>query len=128
VRKKVLFEDILNYNKWVSGIASRELASQRVTLRDLFNKNYVDQHPNDTQADPVLPFPLQSVIEQIGDLYINACNSRKLFKDSLNNPVISKNQSARDTVKDVISKLDTITDIIQNIIKQTNKPVAKKEE
>ena len=126
MRKKLVFEEILNYNKWVSGIASRELASQRVTLKDLFNNPYIDQNPNDSVADPVMPFPLQPVIEQIGNLYINACNAKELFKNSLVNPVIADNKIAKEVVKEIVGKLDAIIDIIKGIIEQSNKPVAKK--
>jgi len=126
VRKKLVFEDILNYNKWVSGIASRELASQRVSLRDLFNNPYVDQNPNDARAEPVMPYPLQSVVPQIGDLYIYACNTKDLFKSSLSNPLVAKNKIAKETVLDIVSKLDAVIDIIKGIIEQANKPVAKK--
>jgi len=126
VRKKLVFEDILNYNKWVSGIASRELASQRVSLKDLFSNPYIDQNPNDAKADPVMPFPLQNVTQQIGDLYINACNTKEMFKSSLENPVIARNQIAKETVKEIVGKLDAIIDIIKGIVIQANKPVAKK--
>lgn len=127
MRKNVLFEDVLNYNKWVSGIASRELASQRVTLSDLFNKTYADQHPNDAKADPILPFPLQNVIPQIGDLFIYACNAKSLFEDSLKNPVIQKNTAATAAVKQIVDKLTNIIDTIKSVINTANAPVAKKE-
>lgn len=126
MRKKLLFEDILNYNKWVSGIASRELASQRVTLKDLFNKTYTNQHPNDAAAEPVLPNPLQNVVSQIGDLYINAVNAKKMFIDSLQNPVIQKNKEAQEGIKNIVSKLEAIVSIIKGIVEQSNKPVDKK--
>ena len=127
MKKSVLFEDFTNhYNKWVSGIASRELGSQRVTLKDLFDKSITDQLPGAAKAEKVLPYPLPSVIEQIGELYLNATNTRNLFNDSLKNPIINKNESALKTVKQTVEKLDIILDEINQIFKITDTPVAKK--
>jgi hypothetical protein len=127
VKKTVLFEDFTNhYNKWVSGIASRELGSQRVTLKDLFDKSVSDQLPGAAKAEKVLPFPLPSVVEQVGELYLNATNTRALFNDSLRNPIINKNESAFETVKQVVAKLDNIINEINHIFKITDTPVAKK--
>lgn len=127
MKKTVLFEDFTNYyNKWVSGIASRELGSQRVTLKDLFDKTVTDQLPGAAKAEKVLPFPLPNVIQQIGELYLNATNTRALFNDALKNPVINKNKAAFETVKQVVQKLDNITNEINSIFKITDTPVAKK--
>jgi len=127
VKKAVLFEDFTNhYNKWVSGIASRELGTQRVTLKDLFDKTVTDQLPGAAKAEKVLPYPLPSVIEQIGELYLHANNTRSLFNDSLKNPVILKNKAALETVKEVVGKLDNILNELNHIFKITDTPVAKK--
>ena len=127
MKKTVLFEDFTNYyNKWVSGIASRELGFQRVTLKDLFDKSVTDQLPGSAKAEKVLPFPLPSVVEQVGELYLNATNTRALFNDSLKNPIINKNESAFETVKQVVQKLDNIINEINQIFKITDTPVAKK--
>jgi len=127
VRKKLVFEDILNYNKWVSGIASRELATQKVTLKDIFNGPSTEQSPNDAKADPVVPYPLQNTVQQIGELYINATNAKQSVLSSLNNPVLKDNKIAKEAVKGVLERLDIIINTVQDIIKLTNKPVAKKE-
>ena len=115
----------MNYNKWTSGMASRELGTQRVTLKDLFDKN-VSQFPDDAKAEKVLPYPLPSVIEQLGELYINAGNAKMLFKNSLNNPVIQNNKEAKEQVIIVVSKLSNIINELKCIFGATAKPVAKK--
>jgi hypothetical protein len=125
VKRKLLFEEVMNYNKWTSGMASRELGTQRVTLKDLFDKN-VSQFPDDAKAEKVLPYPLPSVIEQLGELYINAGNAKMLFKNSLNNPVIQNNKEAKEQVIIVVSKLSNIINELKGIFGATAKPVAKK--
>jgi hypothetical protein len=125
VKRKLLFDEVMNYNKWTSGMASRELGTQRVTLKDLFDKN-VSQFPDDAKAEKVLPYPLPSVIEQLGELYINAGNAKMLFKNSLNNPVIQNNKEAKEQVIIVVSKLSNIINELKEIFGATAKPVAKK--
>ena len=125
MKKKLLFEEIMQYNKWTSGIASRELGSQRVTLKDLFDKS-VNQYPNDVKADKVMPYPIPSIIEQLGDLYINACNAKSMFKTALNNPVVNENDDAKNTVVNIVKRLDIIINELKEIFGQTTKSVAKK--
>jgi len=125
MKRKLLFDEVMQYNKWTSGMASRELATQHVTLKDLFDKS-VNQYPNDAKADKVLPYPLPSVIEQLGELFINAGNAQELFRMSLKNPIIQKNEVAKKQVKVVIDKLTTIITVLKTIFAATEKPVAKK--
>jgi hypothetical protein len=125
MKRKLLFDEVMQYNKWTSGMASRELATQHVTLKDLFDKS-VNQFPNDAKADKALPYPLPSVIEQLGELFINAGNAQELFKMSLKNPVIQQNQVAMKQVKVVIDKLSSIIYTLKTIFAATEKPVAKK--
>jgi hypothetical protein len=125
MKRKLLFDEVMQYNKWTSGMASRELATQHVTLKDLFDKS-VNQFPNDAKADKALPYPLPSVIEQLGELFINAGNAQELFRMSLKNPVIQQNQVAMKQVKVVIDKLSSIINTLNTIFAATEKPVAKK--
>lgn len=125
MKKKLLFEDVMNFNKWVSGIASREQNPQHVTLKDLFNKT-TEQHPNDAVADKPLPYPLPNVIEQIGNLYVNAYNAKMQFDNALNNPVVMQNEAAKKSVLFIKDELTKITDSIKRIIGATQKPVEKK--
>jgi len=125
MKKKLLFEDVMNFNKWVSGIASREFNPQHITLKDLFNKT-TDQHPNDATPDKPLPYPLPNVIEQLGNLYVNAYNAKVLFDNALNNPVVQQNSSAKESVLYIKDELDKITESIKRIISVTKKPVGKK--
>lgn len=106
-------------------MASRELGAQRVTLKDLFDKT-VDQHPNDVRVEKPHPFPLPSVIEQLGELYLNAGNSKALFQSSLTNPLISQNKNAKLAVEIIVKKLDNILKELNSIIDVAKKPVAKR--
>ena len=127
MKQRLLFEEVMNFNKWVSGIASRELASQKVTLKDLFDKG-VNQSLNSAKVDKVLPYPLPNVIEQIGELYLYTTNSKRLFKTALSNSVIKNNKAAKEKVIEIYKKLDQIEQIINSIIKNSETVVAKKQD
>lgn len=126
MKHNLLFEEVMAYNKWVSGMASRELGTQRVTLKDLLTK-HIDQSPNNSKAEKPLPYPIPNVIEQLGDMYIKACNSKSLFTQALNNPVIQKNKEAEEQVKKIILKLDGIITMLKQIFYNTDKRVDKKD-
>jgi hypothetical protein len=108
VKKSVLFEDTVNYyNKWVKGIASREFSTQNLKLKELLNKDteYMDQHPNLSQADQQLPFPLDNSIAILGDLAINVTNALTLYRQALKNPVVKKNKSL---LAEIITTIKTL--------------------
>ncbi len=108
MKKTVLFEDTVNYyNKWVKGIASREFSTQNLKLKELLNKDteYMDQHPNLSQADQQLPFPLDNSIAILGDLAINVTNALTLYRQALKNPVVKKNKSL---LAEIITTIKTL--------------------
>ncbi len=108
MKKSVLFEDTVNYyNKWVKGIASREFSTQNLKLKELLNKDteYMDQHPNLSQADQQLPFPLDNSIAILGDLAINVTNALTLYRQALKNPVVKKNKSL---LAEIITTIKTL--------------------
>jgi hypothetical protein len=107
VKKKILFEDAtMGYNKWVSGMASREFSSQRLRFKDLVNKGMdVDQSPNDAKANNVLPYPLNSTVPILGDLLINTTNALKGFKLAQENPLVKDKIKTKEEVELIVRHL-----------------------
>jgi len=116
VKHTLLFDEVMQYNKWVSGIASRDLSTQRVSLNDIFDTNKNPQIPGAVKAGNDLPYPLRNVINQLGDLYVNSSNSVELFKQALNNPNIKFNDDAKTYIISAIKKLTVIQNIIKTLI------------
>jgi len=116
VKPTLLFEEVMQYNKWVSGIASRDLSTQRVTLSDIFDTDKNPQIPGAVKAGNDLPYPLKNVMNQLGDLYVNSSNSVELFKQALNNPNIKFNDEAKEYVVFAIKKLTAIQNAIKTLI------------
>lgn len=112
VKRSILFEDAtMYYNKWVSGQAGREFATQKVKFKDIIGKNddYTDQSPNTAKADPVLPYPMQNVIGPLGDLVNNTSSSIALFRAALKNPLIKNDKKAYAEVIMIINSLKRVS-------------------
>jgi hypothetical protein len=108
VKKKVLFEDTVSYyNKWVSGLASREFNAQRLKFKDLFSTNHdlTDQSPNDAKAGNVLPFPLPNIVSTLGDLTTNMSNSISAFSEALKHPNVKDDLKARKEIEIILTAL-----------------------
>ena len=108
-----MFEDAIEYyNKWTTGMAAREVAAQQVSLKDLFTKS-MSQFPNQVRLRKNLPFPLTTVTDSLGQIYVDASNTLQLFESALNFPLISENKKAEQEVKDSIQKLKAVVDTIK---------------
>lgn len=101
---------IMPYNSWVKGIAAKEFSSSKVFLKDILNKKpFETQHPNDSKADNVLPYPLPHLVESLGSSVVNVENSQRMLLDAINNPLLQDNHN-----KALINKS---LDILKNISK-----------
>jgi len=69
------------YNRWVSGIASRELKGQTLTVDDLIQK-YSPQ--GSTLAPKNLPYPLDKIFESLADNFVKLSNSKMICEMSKN--------------------------------------------
>lgn len=114
MKRSVLFEDTVNYyNKWVKGIATRDHATQNIKLKELLDKDteYQDQHPNLSQADQQLPYPLDNSVAVLGSLAINVSNALTLYRQALKNPALKDNKKIRGEVILTIKALKRIQSI-----------------
>lgn len=111
MKRNVLFEDAVNYyNRWVRGIASRDLATQNIKLKEILNKDteFADQHPNLSQADQQLPYPMDNSIAVLGNLAINVSNALTLYREALKNPALKENKKIKGEVILTIKALKRI--------------------
>lgn len=118
MKKKLCFEDaMMYYNKWVSGIASKETAAQQVSLKDLFGHPNIEQHPNTAKTNKPAPFPLENTIPQLTNLLVSVKNLQNLFKNSLSNPVLENNANAKDKINLVLKQLTKMDSDLENMFK-----------
>lgn len=124
--KEPVFEDtnVMDYNKWVKGIASREFSSNKVFLNSLYDNQREKQYPNKSKAQNVLPYPMTNLVPTIGNALISLQSSISIIKNLINNPLV-KNETnasiarssieclaaAADKIKEAANFLDKITTV-----------------
>lgn len=108
----------MGYNKWVSGMASREFSSQRLKFKDLVSKGTdVDQSPNNAKAGNTLPYPLGSAVPILGDLLLGTTNALRDFKTAQSNPLVKDKQKPREEVELIIKHLQASLSEIEEIFR-----------
>jgi len=108
------------YNKWVSGIAKRDLQPEVITVNDIINRfrNRYDK--------PVeLPYPLDKILDFLGDLFVKCADFRRQLAMGVNNPLIKDNKDKIKTVRELNEKIQNIQDQILSCTDELNKLVEK---
>jgi len=129
MKKRILFEDAsMYYNKWTSGIASREMASQKIGLKDILKKNdeHMDQNPNLARAQTTIPYPIPNAVPILGELVTSTSNALTLFRQSLQNPILKDKKTARAEVVLIITYLKYSLNILNKLIVKLEKLVETK--
>jgi hypothetical protein len=120
-RPSVLSEDSQKlYNKWVSGIATRDLQPEVITVADIVNR-----YRNTTNAPKRLPFPLELALDYLGDIFVKCADFRRQLQNSLVNPVVKDNVEGIKAIRELNKKMEAIQDAIFSCTEQLNKIVEK---
>lgn len=118
---KLIREDSAKiYNKWVSGIAKRDLQPEVITVSDIVNR-----FRNGPEAARTFPFPLQNIVDFLGEIFVQASNLRRLLSMSLGNPVIKESKQKIEAIRALNEKLDSIQNQIFNCTEELNNLVEK---
>jgi len=102
-------------NRFVAGIASREIKSNPMSLSSVFSKDL--QEPNNAKADNVLPHELQNVSDLIGNMALSIDNLHSAYDSALSNPNIED----KEVVKDALSVIKGLKNNITTLITVTKK-------
>ena len=108
------------YNKWVAGIAKRDLQPEVITVNDIVNR-FRNRYDKPVQ----LPYPLDRILDFIGDLFIKCSDFRRQLAMSVNNPVIKDNKDKIATVRAMNTKIQKIQDQLLTFTDELNKLVEK---
>lgn len=118
---KIITEDSAKiYNKWVSGIAKRELQPEVITVSDIVNR-----FRNRPEQIRTFPYPLQNIVDFLGELFVQAANLRRLLSASLGNPVIKESKSKIIAIRTLNEKLDKIQQEVFSCTQELNDLVEK---
>jgi hypothetical protein len=84
------------------------------TDQPLSNVSVPTKGTDSINIKPLLPFEIQVVISEIGDIFVRMCELRKQFEGALNNPSID---NVRKTVLETIidDKIDKINQVLLSI-------------
>ena len=123
--KKLLLEELTQpggqYNQWSKSPAGTQENPKRVNLIDLINYQK-EQSADLAMAPNVLPFPLtKNVVEQIGDIYVQATKIQSELGQSYNSPLISDSKEASDTIKNIFKKLEKVKLVVKAVTEDLKK-------
>jgi hypothetical protein len=108
------------YNKWVRGIATRELQPEIITLSDIVNR-----FRNNNKAPKKLPYPLDSVVDFLGDIFVKCADLRRTLAQGVVSPLIKDKASKIKTVRDLNKKIERIQQQIFDCTEDLNKLLEK---
>lgn len=121
----ILMEDDQKmYNKWVKGIAKQDAPSQVITVDDVINRY---RNTLDHNAPKQLPFGLDFLLNQIGDILTKTANIRVDLSRALRNPVIYQKKHRIDAVEKLNDKMDQIQKILFSTTEDMNNIVENPE-
>lgn len=121
----ILMEDDQKmYNKWVKGIAKQDAPSQVITVDDVINRY---RNTLDHNAPKQLPFGLDFLLNQIGDILTKTANIRVDLNRALRNPVIYQKKHRIDAVEKLNEKMDQIQKILFSTTEDMNNIVENPE-
>ena len=118
----VLNEDSkMLYNKWVRGIATRELQPEVITVDDIVNRF----RNNNSQASPIYPYPLDKMMDFIGDIFVKCADLRRTLAMSVSNPLIKDKAYKIQAVRKLNDKIQKMQEQLFSCTEELNKIVEK---
>jgi len=85
---KKLYEDATmpTGDRFVAGIANRELKNNPINMSNLFNK--INQYPNEAKTNNAMPYELNTAADLVGQIVVSTENLYSQFSSALSNPSI----------------------------------------
>lgn len=124
-KSTMINEDSQNiYNKWVSGIAKREAPSEVITIDDVINRYRNNQN---YQAPKTIPYPLSSLLDFIGNIFIKTAELRHALGNAIVYPLYRKDKNKINAIKRLNKKFKQIQDILYSCTEELNALVDNKE-
>lgn len=113
---KILEEDVgtdSSRSQWQAGIQMDQKNVQPQALNII--KSMYDNKVKEGIVAGELPFPLENLIPQLGDLYVKVEDTKRTVFDGQNNPVVRGNEQNMKTLATILSKLRDVSKMIEEI-------------
>lgn len=111
-------DNTMMYNRWVQGIATRDLKGNNIMMSDLKKVSDTQNYTNSDigypfiQCPKKLPFPLDTIYDDIAGFLIDYSNIMEKLTRSLQNPVTTGEDRVK--IEDTIKKFKGIEKIIKD--------------
>ena len=118
-KKRLLLDDLTmpggQYNQWSNDPSGTSQNPKKVNLLDLLDAQKRTAE-NMAMAPNVLPFPLtKNVVEQIGEIYVQATKVQSELGQSYQSPLISDDEEATKTLEMMFKKLEKVKLIVKSV-------------
>ena len=114
-------------NKWTSDLSRREMKPTVLTLFDIV-KAYDKIRDTDIKASVVMPYPTQFMVEELGELYMQAENVASQIKSAALNPLIKNNDEAFNGCKEALRQTIVIRKAVKKIARALDQSVISDDE
>lgn len=117
--EKIIQEDLVNHSTNKGGYGYDWHNYQRPEQMNLVDILKMD--PNELNAvKKVLPHQIQSVFDQLIELYDDASILQAQFTKALSNPMIHEDEQSKEKIKSVIEKFDKTIKMLNEIAEEVN--------
>lgn len=120
-------DDQMMYNKWVQGIATRDLKGNNIVLSDLKQQSNSQNYTNsdigapDIKLPKKLPYPLDTIYDDLAGFVVNYSNIIEKLKRGKDNPINKDN--TKEKYNDLIKEFKKIEDVIKTSIGMFEKTI-----
>lgn len=110
-------DNTMMYNRWVQGIATRDLKGNDIMMSDLKKVSDTQNYTNSDigypfiQIPKTLPYPLSTIYDDIAGFVIDYSNIMEKLTRSLQNPVTTGEDRVK--IQETINKFKQIEKIIK---------------
>lgn len=111
-------DNTMMYNRWVQGIATRDLKGNDIMMSDLKKVADTQNYTNSDigypfiQCPKKLPFPLDTIYDDIAGFIIDYSNIMEKLTRSLQNPVTTGEERVK--IQETIKKFKQIEKIVKD--------------
>lgn len=120
-------DDTMMYNKWVQGIASRDLKGNNILLSNLKQQQNSQNYTNsdvgapDIKLPKTLPFPLATIYDDLAGFLVLYGNIIEKLKRASDNPIT--NVKDKRKYSQIITEFEKIQTIIRGGVNMFDKQV-----
>lgn len=122
-------DNTMMYNKWVQGIATRDLKGNNIVLSDLKQQSDSQNYTNSDVGAPNfklpkrLPYPLDTIYDDLAGFVVSYSNILDKLQRGLKNPIVKDKD--KEKYDQIITEFKKIEEIIKDSVNMFDDKVEK---